>query len=113
METGLPLWVGGRSDSLSISSFMTFGSKLSLRNLLETAKGICGFCLIEGFHAEIKNIRTSISITPIQGSPQSEIRRIFIKSDDGSFAEFNSPLYMEEAASYASEKIECSPHGKS
>lgn len=113
MEIGLPLWVGERSDSLSISTFMTFGSKLSLRNLLETAKGKFDFCLIEGFHDEIKNIRTSISITLIQGSPQSEIRMIFIKSDDGSFAEFNSPLYMEEATSYAIEKIECSPHGRS
>ena len=111
MEIGLPLWVGGRSDSLSISAFLTFGSKLSLKNFLEPAKGICDFCLIEGFHDEIKNIRTSISITLIQGSPQSEIRMIFIKSDDGSFAEFNSPLYMEGAASYLSEKIEYSLHG--
>ena len=113
METGLPLWVGERSDCLPISAFMTFGSKLSLRNFLEPAKGICDFCLIGGFHDEIENIRTSISITLIQGSPQSEIRMIFIKSDDGSFAEFNSPLYMEETTSYAIEKIECSPHGRS
>ncbi|MGC8515444.1 MAG: molybdopterin-guanine dinucleotide biosynthesis protein B [Thermoplasmata archaeon] len=95
------------------STFMTFGSKLSLKDLLEKAKSICDVCLIEGFHDEIKDIRISISISLVQDSPQSGQRRILIKSDDGSFAEFDSPSYLEDANAYAIEKIEGILHDES
>jgi molybdopterin-guanine dinucleotide biosynthesis protein len=96
----------GRAES---AIFITFGSRLRLKDLLEIALGVCEACLIEGFHDEIKEIKVSISIDLQQDSLQPELRRIIIKSIDGSFAEFSSSSYVK-ATSYTIEKIDVIRH---
>jgi molybdopterin-guanine dinucleotide biosynthesis protein MobB len=93
----------GRARS---ATFMTFGSSLELKSIIEMTKAICDVCLIEGFQDEIKEIRISLSIALKQDSNRSGLRRIFIDNGDGSSAEFESSSSFQEAISYVIQRIE-------